>query len=73
MQLPSAEIIFAEEQFYIVFVQQSEIDTSHWTLNGIKAICAYKWWNPKNLRQTKEQIFSEDLVDILLINIPHQL
>ncbi|MEB5477877.1 NUDIX hydrolase [Acinetobacter pollinis] len=73
MQLPSAEIVFAEEQFFIVFVQQSEIDTSHWTLNEIKTICAYKWWNLKNLRQTKEQIFPEDLVDILLINTPHQL
>lgn len=66
MMLPSGETVLAEERFFIIHADQSDIDRSGWSSNEKKVIRDHHWWTIEELRQTDEIIFPLDLiVDVL--------
>ena len=65
MMLPSGETVLAEERFFIIHADKSDIDCSNWTDNEKKVIRDHHWWTVEELKQTSEIIFPLDL----LINI----
>ncbi|AJZ88724.1 DNA mismatch repair protein MutT [Klebsiella michiganensis] len=62
MMLPSGEIVLAEERFFIIHVDKSDIDCSNWTDNEKKVIRDHHWWTVDELKQTSEIIFPRDLI-----------
>ena len=65
MMLPSGETVLAEERYFIIHADKSDIDRSRWTDNENKVIRDHHWWTIEELRQSHEIIFPLDL----LINI----
>ncbi|WPU21673.1 NUDIX domain-containing protein [Cedecea neteri] len=62
MMLPSGETVLAEERFFIIHVDKSDIDCSNWTDNEKKVIRDHHWWTVEELKQTSEIIFPRDLI-----------
>ena len=62
MVLPSGENVLAEERFFIISTDKSEIDRSGWSNNEKEVISDHYWWSIEELRQTNEIIFPLDLI-----------
>lgn len=70
MILPSGENVIAEERFFIITVDKSDIGRSGWSNNEKEVIRDYYWWNLEELRQTNEVIFPLDLIINILEDFP---
>lgn len=68
MMLPSGETVLAEERFFIIHTDKSEIDRSRWSSNEKEVIHDHHWWTLNELRHTKETIFPHDLIISILTN-----
>lgn len=62
MMLPSGETVLAEERFFIIHADQSDIDRSRWNSNEKNVIREHHWWTIEELTQTTEIIFPADLI-----------
>jgi ADP-ribose pyrophosphatase YjhB (NUDIX family) len=62
MMLPRGETVLAEERFFIINADKSDIDRSRWTSNEKKVIRDHHWWTIEELRHTNEIIFPLDLI-----------
>jgi ADP-ribose pyrophosphatase YjhB (NUDIX family) len=62
MILPSGETVLAEERFFIINADKSDIDRSMWTSNEKKVIRDHHWWAIEELRHTNEIILPLDLI-----------
>jgi 8-oxo-dGTP pyrophosphatase MutT (NUDIX family) len=62
MMLPSGETVLAEERFFVIYTDKSDIDISGWSCNEKKVIRDYYWWAVDELRHTEETIFPHDLI-----------
>lgn len=62
MMLPGGETVLAEERFFIVNADKSDIDRSCWSSNEKQVIRDHHWWTLEELRQTSEIIFPLDLI-----------
>ena len=66
MQLPDGETVLAEERFFIIHAEKTDIDCSGWSDNEKSVIQNYHWWTLEELRDTHQTIFPHDLIiDIL--------
>ena len=66
MQLPDGETMLAEERFFIIHAEKTDIDCSGWSDNEKSVIQNYHWWTLEELRDTNQTIFLHDLIiDIL--------
>lgn len=70
MMLPSGENVLAEERFFIISADKSDIDRSGWSNNEKEVIRDHYWWNLEELRQTNEIIFPLDLIINILEGFP---
>ncbi|MNL49964.1 Phosphatase NudJ [compost metagenome] len=66
MMLPCGETVLAQERFFIIHTDKSDIDRSRWTSNEKKVIRDHRWWTLGELRQTHEIIFPLDLIISIL-------
>lgn len=62
MMLPSGETVLAEERFFIINTDKSDIDRSRWSRNEKEVIRDHHWWTIEELRHTNEIIFPLDLI-----------
>ena len=66
MQLPDGETVLAEERFFIIHVEKTDIDCSGWSDHEKNVIQNHHWWTLEELRDTHQTIFPHDLIiDIL--------
>lgn len=70
MLLPNSEIVISDERFFVIFVKEHEVKTSHWTDHEKQVINKSNWWNLADLRKTNETVFPHNIPDILLENLP---
>ncbi len=69
MMLPSGENVLAEERFFIINADKSDIDFSGWSNNEKEIIRDHYWWTLEELRLTNEIIFPLDLIINILENL----
>lgn len=70
MKLPDGETVLAEERFFKIETEKSDIDCSGWSENEKSVIQNYHWWTLEELRETDQTIFPHDLIiDILSGNL----
>lgn len=62
MMLPDGENVLAEERFFIINTDESDIDRSGWSDNEKGVIRDHYWWSLEELKQTNEIIFPLDLI-----------
>lgn len=71
MMLPSGENVLAEERFFIITADKSDIDRSGWSNNEKEVIRDHYWWSLEELRQTNKIIFPLDLIINILEGFPN--
>jgi len=63
--MPDGERVRADERFFLVRVDALEISTERWTGLEREVMAAHRWWSAAELRSTAEQVWPEDLADLL--------
>lgn len=70
MQLPDGETVLAEEHFFIIHAEKTDIDCSGWSENEKNVIQNHYWWTLEELRDTNQTIFPHGLIiEILCGNL----
>lgn len=70
MQLPDGESVLAEERFFIIHAEKTDIDCSGWSENEKNVIQNHYWWTLEELRDTNQTIFPYGLIiEILCGNL----
>jgi 8-oxo-dGTP pyrophosphatase MutT (NUDIX family) len=65
-QMPTGEMVTADERFFLVRVHHLDVSTEHWTGLEHEVVSAHRWWSQFDLEHTSDQIWPEDLVQILI-------
>ena len=65
-RMPDGEMVRADERFFLVRVGALEISTERWTGLEREVMAAHRWWSAADLRSTAEQVWPEDLTDLLV-------
>ena len=65
-QMPDGEMVRADERFFLVRVDALEISTERWTDLERGVMAAHRWWSAAELLSSAEQVWPDDLTDILV-------
>ena len=65
-RMPDGEMVRADERFFLVRVDVLEISTERWTDLERGVMAAHRWWSAAELLSTAEQVWPEDLTDLLV-------
>jgi 8-oxo-dGTP pyrophosphatase MutT (NUDIX family) len=64
--LPSGASVEADERYFVIQAGDHVVSSAHWTDLERKVMAAYRWWGQNALKDTHEQVWPEDLVQILI-------
>ncbi|MEK9496003.1 NUDIX domain-containing protein [Photorhabdus sp. P32] len=65
MMLPDGENVQAEERFFIVKLDDVDINTEGWSNQERAVICHHHWWEIDELMVTTETVYPSDIPVIL--------
>lgn len=64
--LPSGETVESDERYFIVDAGDHAVSNANWTELEHQVIAAHRWWRQAELAATAEQVWPEDLADLLI-------
>lgn len=62
---PEGEMIEADERYFLIKVDEHEVSSQNWTRIEQQVMVSHRWWQQSELRATSDQIWPENLADIL--------
>jgi 8-oxo-dGTP pyrophosphatase MutT (NUDIX family) len=66
-QLPDGEMVRADERFFLVRLEVAQtLSTERWTDLEHEVMATHHWWSAKELGSTAEQVWPEDLSDVMI-------
>jgi 8-oxo-dGTP pyrophosphatase MutT (NUDIX family) len=65
-QMPEGDMVRSDERFFLIRVDSLSISNERWTDLEREVMAAHRWWPAADLRGTSEQIWPEDLHDVLV-------
>jgi 8-oxo-dGTP pyrophosphatase MutT (NUDIX family) len=65
-QLPTGEMVAADERFFLILIQDLEVSAKNWTELEHDVMSAHRWWSHADLKSTTDRIWPEDLVQMLI-------
>lgn len=65
-QLPTGELVSADERFFAIRPGPLQVSMQHWTELEREVMTDHRWWSQAELSATTEQIWPEDLADMLI-------
>ena len=65
LRLPDGEYVVADERYFIIATATPDISRDGWTAQERGMMADHKWWSLKELRETLDTVWPEDLVSIL--------
>ncbi len=65
-QLTTGERVSVDERFFAIRLGNLQISTEHWTELEREVMTDHRWWSQAELRAATEQIWPEDLADMLI-------
>jgi hypothetical protein len=66
-QLPTGEMVTADERFFLIWTRDLvEVSAKNWTELEHDVMSAHRWWSHADLKSTTEQIWPEDLPEMLI-------
>jgi 8-oxo-dGTP pyrophosphatase MutT (NUDIX family) len=65
-QLPTGETVTADERFFLVRLDALQVSTEHWTALERELMTDHRWWSQVELASATEQIWPEDLTQMLV-------
>ena len=63
--LKNGQKVQSEERFYLVCLQEKEFSFENWTESEKRRMTDGKWWSIEEIRQSKDEFFSPDIIRIL--------
>jgi 8-oxo-dGTP pyrophosphatase MutT (NUDIX family) len=64
--LPTGEMVTADERFFLIRIEDLEVSADNWTELEHDVISAHRWWSRADLESTADQIWPEDLAEMLI-------
>ena len=65
-RMPDGEMVRSDERFFLVRADALAISTERWTDLERTVMAAHRWWSAAELVCTTEQVWPEDLTDLLV-------
>ena len=66
-RLPSTgELVTADERFFLIRIHHLEVSAKNWTELERDVMSAHRWWSQAELKSTTDQIWPEDLAEMLI-------
>jgi 8-oxo-dGTP pyrophosphatase MutT (NUDIX family) len=65
-RLPSGEMVTADERFFLIRIRDLEVSAENWTALEHEVMSAHRWWSHTDLKSTTDQIWPEDLAEMLI-------
>jgi 8-oxo-dGTP pyrophosphatase MutT (NUDIX family) len=65
LQLPDGEHVMADERFFVVQAEQTDLSRDGWTPEEQEVMADHRWWSMAELAQTSETVWPDNLLDIL--------
>ncbi len=65
-QLATGEQVMADERYFLLRTHDLEISSANWTELEREVMSAYGWWSQADLQSTTEQIWPENLEEMLI-------
>jgi len=62
---PDGETVTADERFFLVRVVAVDLSSARWTELERDVMGEHRWWSASDLRSTVEQVWPDDLPDLL--------
>ncbi|BAM89011.1 conserved hypothetical protein [Bradyrhizobium oligotrophicum S58] len=63
--LVDGEQVSSDERYFLIKVGSADISSTHWTELERAAIAAQRWWHQAELSATSDQVYPEDIVEML--------
>ncbi|WP_315780180.1 MULTISPECIES: NUDIX hydrolase [unclassified Bradyrhizobium] len=63
--LVDGEQVSSDERYFLIRVAHDGVSSTHWTELERAAITAQRWWRREELAATSDQVFPEDITDML--------
>ena len=67
-RMPDGEMVRADERFFLVRTEALDVSAERWTELEREVIAVNHWWSAAELRATSDQVWPDDLAD-MLVNI----
>jgi 8-oxo-dGTP pyrophosphatase MutT (NUDIX family) len=64
-QLPDGEWVSAQENYFLVWLDNTALARSGWSAEEAEVIADHHWWSKQELAQTADTVWPEDLLDML--------
>jgi 8-oxo-dGTP pyrophosphatase MutT (NUDIX family) len=65
MTMPDGEQVVADEQFFVVPVEEQRVLRDNWTALEVEVMADHQWWTADALQATRETVWPNDLPQIL--------
>ncbi|KAB0495615.1 NUDIX hydrolase [Pseudomonas vancouverensis] len=65
MLLPSGETVLSVERYFVVRTEGEALSREGWTAHEVRVMAEHKWWSVAELRETRETVWPEKLVEML--------
>jgi hypothetical protein len=59
-------MVTGDERFFLIRIHDLEVTAENWTELERDVISAHRWWSQTELKSTADQIWPEDLAEILI-------
>jgi ADP-ribose pyrophosphatase YjhB (NUDIX family) len=63
---PTGEMIEADERFFLIRADNDVVSDYNWTELEREVMGEHRWWNQTDLRTAAEQVWPEDIEDMLI-------
>jgi 8-oxo-dGTP diphosphatase len=64
--MPDGQMVEADERYFLIQGNNPGLSQQRWSEPEREVMTEARWWSLGDLRSTREQIWPEDLIDILL-------
>lgn len=65
MRAPEGDVVLAEERYFLIRVESLDLVDSGWTDLEREVMTEHRWWSPAELSAPGEQVYPEDLAQLL--------
>jgi hypothetical protein len=65
-QTPDGDTVQADERYFLIRANDAQLCNERWTELEREVMAEGRWWSLADLRSTEEQIWPENLTDILI-------
>lgn len=65
-QMPDGEMVRADERFFLIRTSALSISEDRWTDLEREVMSAHHWWSSTELLSTTDQVWPDDIADILV-------